>query len=280
MTEKDYDLEAIEGGKNNKSKQDYKELVAKSIQEMHRVLKYDRWMSFVFAHKDPAFWHLIVDTAENCGFEYDCAVAQKNGQTTYKKRKNPFTILSGQLIINFRKVRSPKSIMTANLGMEIKDIIIQSIEGVIAANDGATIEQINNELIIKGLELGFLHLLKKEYSNLSDILTKRFDYDVDTELYTIKAGSKFAEIVPVELRIRYYIVSYLRRKEREGVSASFDDIVLDIMPLLKNGQTPDDQTILTVLESIAERIGENHWRLKVPGQRDMFKEYELNNSLE
>ena len=38
------------------------------------------------------------------------------------------------------------------------EIIIQTIEGIIAKNDGATLEQINDELIIKGLELGFLDL--------------------------------------------------------------------------------------------------------------------------
>jgi len=162
VTEDDYNLEAIEGGEKQKSKDEYNELIAQSIKEMYRVLKFDRWLSFVFAHKDPEFWHLIINTAESCGFEYRGAVAQKNGQTSFKKRQNPFTVLSGQLIINFCKVRTPKAIMKANLGMDIAEIVIQTIEGVIAKNDGATLEQINDELIIKGLELGFLDLLKSK----------------------------------------------------------------------------------------------------------------------
>ncbi|GHT15954.1 hypothetical protein AGMMS49573_03980 [Endomicrobiia bacterium] len=51
--------------------------------------------------------------------------------------------------------------MKANLGMDIADIVTQTIEGIIAKNNGATLEQINDELIIKGLELGFLDLLKR-----------------------------------------------------------------------------------------------------------------------
>jgi hypothetical protein len=31
---------------------------------------------------------------------------------------------------------------------------------------------------------------------------------------------------------------------------------------LKNGITPEHQTILTVLEDIGERVGEDSWRLK------------------
>lgn len=51
--------------------------------------------------------------------------------------------------------------MKANLGMDIANIVTQTIERIIAKNNGATLEQINDELIIKGLELGFLDLLKR-----------------------------------------------------------------------------------------------------------------------
>ena len=90
VTEEDYAQEAIEGGEHQKSKDDYNNLIAQSIQEMYRVLKFDRWMSFVFAHKDPEFWHLIIETAEKCGLEYAGAVKQGNGQTSFKKRQNPW----------------------------------------------------------------------------------------------------------------------------------------------------------------------------------------------
>jgi hypothetical protein len=271
VTEEDYQLEAIEGGERNKSKDDYNQLIAQSIKEMYRVLKFDRWLSFVFAHKDPEFWHLIINTAEGCGFEYAGAVAQKNGQTSFKKQQNPFTVLSGQLIINFRKVRNPRAIMNANLGMNISEIVTQTVEGIIAKNNGATLEQINDELIIKGLELGFLDLLKKEYSDLTPFLMSSFDFDDETELFTIRKNSKLTASIPLELRIRYYLISYLRRMERENTTATFDKIILDILSLLKNGETTEDQTVLNVLEDIAERVGQDGWRLKQNGQKRLFE---------
>lgn len=270
VTEEDYQQEAIEGGKKGKSKNDYNELIAQSIKEMYRVLKYDHWLSFVFAHKDPEFWHLIIDTAENCGFEYIGAVPQKNGQTSFKKRQHPFTVLSGQLIINFRKVRKPRAILKANLGIDIAQIVMQTIEGIIAKNDGATLEQINDELIIKGLELGFLDLLKKEYTDLTPLLLDNFDYNDETELFTLKKDAKFKTQIDVRLRIRYYLISYLRRMKRENRDAHFDEIVLYILPLLKNGTTPEEQTILGVLEDIAEHVGKDCWRLKREGQGKLF----------
>ncbi|KAA6342935.1 hypothetical protein EZS27_009340 [termite gut metagenome] len=266
VTEEDYKQEAIEGGEHQKTKEQYNELIAQSIQEMFRVLKFDRWLSFVFAHKDPGFWHWIIDTAERCGFEYVGAVPQKNGQPSFKKKQNPFTVLSGQLIINFRKVKNPKTIMKAHLGMNMTEIIMQATEGIIAKNNGATLEQINDEIIIKGLELGFLDLLKEEYSDLTPFLLENFDYDKETTIYSIKKDTKFQTHIDVKLRIRFYLISYLCRMEREKKNAPFDEIVLHIIPLLKNGTTPENQTILTVLEEIGERVEQDCWRLKQEGQ--------------
>lgn len=272
VSQQDYEQEAIEGGEHHKTKDEYNSLMAQSIREMYRVLKFDRWMSFVFAHKDPEFWHLIIETAEQCGFEYAGAVAQKNGQTSFKKRQNPFTVLSGQLIINFRKVRKPRYILKASLGMDISDIVTQTVEGIIAKNNGATLEQINDELIIKGLELGFLDLLKKQYSDLTPLLLDMFDYDDKTELFTIRKNTQFKSHLDLDLRVRYYLISYLRRMELQRKTATFDEIVLHIIPLLKNGTTPETQTILNVLQDIAERVGDDSWQLKKQssGQLSMY----------
>ncbi len=237
---------------------------------MYRVLKFDRWLSFVFAHKDPEFWHLIIETAESCGFEYVGAVPQKNGQTSFKKRQHPFTVLSGQLIINFRKVPNPKTIMRAHLGVDVASIVVQTIEGIIAKDGGATLEQINDELIIKGLELGFLDLLKREYSDLTPLLMQNFDYDAQSQRYTLRTGGKFKTHIDIRLRVRFYLLSYLRRMERERHDPTFDEIVMAIMPLLKNGITPEDQTVLSVLEDLGERVGSDKWRLRNDAQQNLF----------
>lgn len=270
VTEEDYQLEAIEGGEAKKSKEDYSGLIADSIREMFRVLKFDRWMSFVFQHQDPAYWHLIVETAQKAGFEFVNTVKQNNGQSSFKKRQNPFTVLSGQLIINFRKVRNPRSIMKAEIGGDITDLITQTIEGIIAKNDGATIEEVNNELITRGLVLGFLDVLSKKYADISPFLAANFDFHEETETYHLKKNTKFRTQLPVELRIKYYLVSMMRRLAYQNEFPGFDDIILDLMPLLKNGITPDDQTILSVLESVAERDTGDRWKLKELGQGELF----------
>jgi hypothetical protein len=269
VTKDDYKLEAIEGGEHNKSKDDYSSLIAQSIKEMYRVLKYDRWLSFVFAHKDPALWHLITDTCEKCGFEFIGVVSQKNGQSSFKKRQNPFTVLSGEMIINFRKVKNPRAGLKFPVGNNISGIVVQTVEGVIAKFNGATIDQINEELITKGLELGFLDLLKKHYTDIDSILNDKFDCDSETKKYCIKKGAKFISPLDPKVRISYYLYSFLHRMGLQNKYPPFDDIVTHIMPLLKNGQTPEKQTILGVLEDIAERVGKDAWKLK-PAEPTLF----------
>ncbi len=120
------------------------------------------------------------------------------------------------------------------------------------------------------MELGFLDLMKKEYSDLTPILFENFDYAEATEKFTIKKNAKFRTHIDLNLRVRYYVLSYLTRMEHQGKNASFDDIVLHIIPLLRNGITPEKQTILNVLESIGEHVGNGHWRLKKLGQTQLF----------
>ncbi len=257
----DYKQEAIEGGKLNKSQDDYSDLLASSIKEMYRVLKFDRWMSFVFAHTDPSYWHLIVDTAEKAGFEYMGAVSQSNNKTSFKKRQNPYTVLSGQLIINFKKTKSPRAVMRLNLGDDIGSLVMETIESVIALKQGATLEEINDELIIKGIEFGFLDILSQKYSDISPLLEQNFDYDKDTKNYQIRPNTKFKSRIDVNLRLRYFLQSYLFRMKQQDIDPTFDEIILHIMPLLKNGITPEEQTILDTLEDIAQHTPNGRWRL-------------------
>ncbi|GHT04102.1 hypothetical protein AGMMS5026_08140 [Endomicrobiia bacterium] len=91
-------------------------------------------------------------------------------------------------------------------------------------------------------------MLKKEYSDLTTLLRESFDYDEQTKIFAIKENAKFQTHIDVKLRIRYYLISYLRRMEREKRNPTFDEIVLHILPLLKNGVTTENQTILNVLE--------------------------------
>ena len=269
VTDDDYTREAIEGGEHHRTKADYSRVIAESLKEMYRVLKVDHWMSFVFQHKDPAYWHLIVETAQSVGFEYKGSVTQQIGQTTFKKRQNPFTVLHGQLVINFRKSRNPQFVLKADLGVETAQLVMQTIEAIIARNQGATLEEIYNELIVRGMEMGFLHELSKESQNIPELLRENFDFNEKKQVYQLRKNVKFKTQIPLSVRIKYYLVSYMRQMQHKNVMPRFDDIVLNVMPLLKNGITPKHQSILGVLRKVARPLGDGRWQLEEAKQLEL-----------
>ncbi|RAX54051.1 hypothetical protein CCY99_05050 [Helicobacter sp. 16-1353] len=253
--------ECIEKGSLEKSRAQYHELMIKSLQEMYRVLKYNRWLSFVFQHQDPQLWQILVEEAEKIGFEYIGSVRQNNGQTTFKKRQNPFTVLSGQLIMHFKKIDKPKARTQEQFG-DILGLVMNNIEAIIAKDNGASLEEIYGELTIKGLELGFLHELGKMFENLTPIINQHFDYDETSKKYHIKKGEKFKNhTIDIRDRTKYFIISFLRSCERQRKKVSFDDICLEVIPLLKNGIIPSKDLIRDTLEEIAS-IDSGFYRLK------------------
>ncbi len=267
----DFAKEAIEGGSLNKSKNLYGDLIVKSIVEMFRVLKWNRWLSIVFQHQDPYFWTLIVDNAEKIGFEFAGVIRQENGQTSFKKRQNPYSVISGQMIINFKKVANPFARMKADFGADITALVLNHIESIIAEYNGATMEQICADLVVYGLENGYYHLLADKYEDVIPILNNNFECDEQTKKYHIKKYQPFKTHLPLEIRVRYFTESYLRLCERTKQYPSLNDIVREILPKLKNGISPQEQHIIEILNKIAYKYGDDKWRIINDDKQLTFK---------
>jgi len=261
VSKQNKELEAIEGGDLNKSKQDYIELLEASIIEMFNVLKFDRWLSIVFAHKDPAYWDAIVKSAQSAGFEYINSAVQPSSTPSLHKRQNPLKVLSGELVLNFRKVRNPRTIAISKVGTDVVQLIKQVAELQIVKDSGASTEDIYSALIPKLLENGLLSQVKNQLDDITPLLREEFYFSDLDNLWKIRPNTKIGCFIPLEDRIRFYLLDYLQMIEREGRSATFDQIIFNVMPNLINGQTPPTQTILNVLEQIAFSSDTKHWKL-------------------
>lgn len=254
--------ECIEKGSLDKGREEYKNLMIASLKEMYRVLKFNRWLAFVFQHQDLQFWQILVEEAQKLGFEYVGSVRQSNGQTSFKKRQYSFTVLSGQLIMYFRKVKEPKHLTMVELGDDVLNLALNHIEAVIVKNDGADLETLYGEINKNALELGYLHILAKDYVDLTPFINENFDYDKESKKYHIKKGAKLkSHNIPIEKRAQYFIVSYLRSMQRQNKSVSFDDVCLECIPMMKNGVVPSEDLIRDVLEKVAIKRGDK-WHLK------------------
>ncbi len=262
ITAADFRDEVIEGGDRKKTSHDYFSLLDKSFEEMFKVLKYDRWLSVVFAHKDPAYWDAVVKAAVRHGFQYIGTKPQPlNVVWSMHKKKNYLTVMSGELILNFLKVKNPVTIAITNIGSDAIDIIRNVAELVIVRNDGATTDEIYHELIPKLLENGLLSEVKSKVSDITPILAEKFDYDKNDQQWEIRPNTKLGSSIPLESRVRFYILDYLRRCERQNQRVTFDDIVHNVLPNLINGEQPTKKTILEELRRVAAPADDRHWGL-------------------
>ena len=253
--------ECIEKGSLEKSSEQYQELMTKSLKEMYRVLKYNRWLAFVFQHQDPKLWQTIVESAKNIGFEYVGTMRQSNGQTTFKKRQKPFSVLSGQLIIYFKKVDNPIT-RIKNIAFDL-NILIECAKNEIMKNNGATMEEIHDAIMIKAMDEGFLDELSEKFSLIMPIIEQRLDFDRETKKYHFSDIDPHKHFqIPLEVRAHYFITSFLNHCKKIGRRAFFDDICLEVIPKLSNGVTPDNKYIKDVLEEIAICDSNGEWKLK------------------
>lgn len=266
--------ECIEKGSLEKSKYDYENLMKKSLKEMYRVLKFNRWLAFVFQHQDTRLFQVIVESAENVGFEYAGFTSQENiGIASFKKVQNPTRVLKGQLILYFKKIDNAKARVKLETGTESLEQMFKDIEKIIVENNGASLETIHANLVKMALEGGY-HTLMAKFENVLLLINERFEYDSATKLYHIRDSAKiFNYGIPIEERARYYILGELKKAEKESKGVNFDTLCLYIIPLLKNGVQANNKLVREILSELAiENKETNEWRLK-PKEASLFDNF-------
>ena len=267
VTDTERRLEVIEGGEQNKSEEEYIELLTQSINEMFKVLKYNRWLSIVFAHKKPLYWDTILTAAEKAGFEYVDTNIHNGYGPSYHKRKNPLKVLSGEFVLNFRKVKNPQTIAITKVGSDVVSLIKNSAETTIVNNQGASTAAIYSALIPKLLEQGMLGKVTDYLNDITPILKESFREDEENNVWTLKESHSIGNYIPVNERIRFYVVDFLRQCEQKKAMATFDDIVFNVMPKLTGGAKliqgvqSTEQTIVDELKKVAHSQDGQHWML-------------------
>lgn len=256
--------ECIEKGSLQKTRHDYYDLMKASLQEMFRVLKYNRWLAFVFQHEDSRLFQTIIDSAENCGFEYVSCVNQSNGQSSFKNRQMPAFVFKGQFNLYFKKIDNPKTRTKIGVGFDIMGQMFKDIEEIIVENDGATLNEMWHYLVPKASLNGYFHLIQGKFQTFIPDIEKRFEKH-DDEKYHLKPNSSFTnDDIMLEKRTKYLIESVLKQAQIRGKNGVvFSEIVRDVVPLSKNGVQANTKLIKEILNEIATPNKETgEWRLK------------------
>jgi len=173
--------EVIEGGDLEKSRDDYARLLRDSLREMRAVLKWNGWLSIVFAHKDLSYWNVLIEAAQSEGLEYANTVVQASFQPSRHKRAHPLSVLSGELILNLQKKRHPHHIRFDHANGNVHEILSEQIKELVALQEqGLTTEDIYNQLVPRLLERGLLNALQNtRLGDLDELLKDNLFFDAD-----------------------------------------------------------------------------------------------------
>jgi len=251
--------EVIEGGSEKRTRGDYERLLRESIQAMRTVLKPGRWLSIVFAHRDTSYWEALVSACEDAGFQYSNTVVQPVGVVwSMHKKKNPLRVLSGELVLNFRKTGVNAKFRRAAATADGLTVVRSSCEAEIIRHIGASTEHLHHVVVPRLLEEGLLDRFSRQHGDLVPILERHFLFDADTKVWNLARASELVGQHDENHLVRYYILRYLRRL---GAHATTPEGVREFLQsVLGDGRLPALTTIEAVLRQVAGTAGHLRWR--------------------
>jgi len=260
ITDEDRALEVIEGGELGKTRADYQALLSQSLAQMWEVLKPGAWMSLVFAHRDTTFWDALVDACLTAGFQYANTVVQPVGVVwSMHKKKNPLRVLSGELVLNFRKPATKVvSVETAPARREAVEIVRECCETEIIRGVGATTESLHHAVIPKLLEVGLLRSFSRTHGDLVPVLAQYFDFDTVAAKWQIRGSLVNGKLSSSEVA-RYHIARFLLRCQEEGKPVGEADVRQHVRATLQRNGSLAKTTIRRLLQEVGTCADGTHW---------------------
>lgn len=266
----DREEEVIEGGECRKTREGYHHLLSQSISQMFEVLKTGGWMSLVFAHRDTAYWQALVDACTTAGFEYVNTVVQPVGVVwSMHKKKNPLRVLSGELVLNFRKVRRRSSKAPSRQRGEAVDLVRRVCEAAVVAGAGATTEDLHNIVIPRLLEWGSLAEFSRQLGDITPLLEKWFHFDHRSGRWFMPSDWTPGPRVKRAEAARYLTILFLSECAKAGRAPTEYQVQRHISARLNGCGPIGRNTVRKILQEIAYTPDDLHWQLSSPkGQRE------------
>jgi 16S rRNA G966 N2-methylase RsmD len=218
--------ELIVGGTEKKSRKEFEDEFAKSIESIARALKQDHWFTLVYKHKDLSLWQTIVAACEDSGLHYVNAVWQNLTIKSTRQKENPNINPQGDMYLNFRKMSLARfeSVYGQSPVLDLPtraNYVEHEIERIIVAYLGADIELITSSVIQQVLDSRAFHNYRENPEGVTEDIQKilkgpRFVpwQSDDKAVQWLMAPSVVLDSSLDELdRMRYYVFDLLRRQD-------------------------------------------------------------------
>jgi len=270
VTAADRAEEVIEGGELRKSREVYHHLLSKSLAQMHEVLRSDGWMSLVFAHRDTTYWEALVDACTRAGFRYVNTVVQPVGVVwSMHKKKNPLRVLSGELVLNFRKTSQPAAKSPTLKHRDVLQVVRTGCEAAIVERIGATTEEIHHRIIPQLLESHLLTTFSRAWGDITPLLQQWFRFDRRRGCWFLRPENVSSSRVARARLARYFAITFLAECEDAGRAPTEHQVFAYVCDQLNGRGAISRDALRRLLKRVAYSTDDRHWRLaRAGGQRE------------
>ena len=277
--------ELITGGTEKKSRKQFEDEFAASIESISRALKQDHWFTLVYKHKDLSLWQTIVAACEDRGLHYVNAVWQNVVIKSTRQLESPNINPHGDMYLNFRRM-SPAGFefiygQAPVLTLPTRTNYVEhEIERIIVAYLGADIELITSSVIQQILDSRAFHNYRENPVGVTEDIQKvlrgsRFvswQADDKTVQWLMAPGVVLDSSLDEVDRLRYYIFDLLREKGSvaEGVVRQY------LLPRLseEHNLEPLLSDIPALLRTMGQEVEAHVWQF-VPKKVLDYKQLRL-----
>jgi hypothetical protein len=277
--------ELLIGGSESKTRQQFEQEFAASMEAIARALKPDRWFTLVYKHRDLSLWQSIVAACERSGLRYVNAVWQDLKITSTRQRENPNINPSGDMYLNFRKMSQrkfdrlyPRAVV---LDMPTQpNYVEKEIERLIVSYLGADIKIIVSGVIQQILDSRAFRNYRENPAELTEDIQKLLEtprfaiwqLDKDASSWVMNPGSTLDPSLPTIDRARYYVFEFLR----EQGEAKEGDVHRHL--LTRFSEAPDVQMgavdVSALLRHVGTVVAPRRWRFE-PKKVTLYKQLRL-----
>lgn len=263
--------ELIQGGTQQKTREQFMSEFADSMESIARALKPDRWFTLVYKHKDLSLWQEIVAACEDSGLHYVNAVWQDVNIKSAGQHEHPNINPQGDMYLNFRKM-PPKKFEQIYGKAQILELptrtnyVEREIERLIVAYLGADIEVITAGVIQQVLDSRAFQNYRDNPQGVTEDIQKvlegtkftRWQPEEGKSLWIMASNASLEPTLEAIDRARYHIFDYLRKVGR----ASEADVRQHLLTLLsrEHDLEPILPDVKSLLRSIAREVNSHIWQ--------------------
>lgn len=271
----DFENEIVNSDSPERSKnlELYEKMLSAAFAQVFRVLKPGRYLTVTFHNTDIRIWNCIIRAVVLSGFSLEKIIYQPPARASAKGLLHPYGSAIGDYYIRFLKPKESRRLVAESEfdKKKYERIVIETAKKLIAERG----EPIPYQYILNGVipELNKHGVLLRGGKDIGEVMKEHLDSEfvlidvknskgkVTGHKWWLKDPSSipFLERIPLDERVEKAVINVLNRK----ISASFDDVLQEVLVSFPNALTPDAQSIKELLEEYAKRTKDGKWRLKI-----------------